>query len=104
MLDACIFSYNIKMKNLNRVKPKYWWYAIKKISGMVQISKPELFSTLQVDELEDQTITQIVNKINNNFLKLLKEFYPWKIRTKLLIQPQMLSQLLTCSLQMFKIF
>ena len=52
--------------------------AIKKIRGMVLVSKPEFLSTLQVNELENLTITQIANKINYSFLEPLQKFQPLK--------------------------
>ena len=68
--------YDNKIKSLKYVKPRNWWSAVKKISGMDTITKLEPSSNLHVDDLDNLSDLQIANKINDNFLELLQAFQP----------------------------
>ena len=68
--------YNSKIKNLKYVKPKEWWSAVKRISGMNPIKEPDFRSFLQVDDLQHLSSLQVANTINNSFLEPLRHFDP----------------------------
>ena len=71
--------YDCKIKNLKHVKPKNWWSAVKKISGMDTITKSDLLSNLQIDDLDNLSDIEVANKINDKFLEPLQEFQPLQI-------------------------
>ena len=71
--------YDCKMKNLKHVKPKNWWSAVKKISGMDTITKSDLLSNLQIDDLDNLSDIEVAKKINDKFLEPLQEFQPLQI-------------------------
>ena len=60
-------------------KPKNWWSAVKKISGMDTITKSDLLSNLQIDDLDNLSDIEVANKINDKFLEPLQEFQPLQI-------------------------
>ncbi|CAB4016222.1 Hypothetical predicted protein [Paramuricea clavata] len=71
--------YDCKIKNLKHVKPRNWWSAVKKISGMNTITKPDLRSNLQIDDLDNLSDIEVANKINDKFLEPLQEFQPLQV-------------------------
>ena len=71
--------YDCKIKNLKHVKPKNWWSAVKKISGMDTITKSDLLSNLQIEDLDNLSDIEVANKINDKFLEPLQEFQPLQI-------------------------
>ena len=76
----CKSSYHdCKIKNLKHVKPKNWWSAVKKISGMDTITKSDLLCNLQIDDLYNLSDIEVANKINDKFLEPLQEFQPLQI-------------------------
>ena len=40
--------FHTKVKNLKHIKPKQWWSAVKKISGMNPVTTSGIFPNLQV--------------------------------------------------------
>jgi hypothetical protein len=48
-----VLLYDCKIKNLKHVKPRNWWSAVKKRSGMDTITKSDLLSNLQIDDLDN---------------------------------------------------
>ena len=71
--------YDCKIKNLKHVKPRNWWSAVKKISGMDTITKSDLLSNLQIDDLANLSDIEVANKINDKFLEPLQGFQPLQI-------------------------
>ena len=55
------------------------WSAVKKISGMDTITKSDLLSNLQIDDLDNLSDIEVANKINDKFLEPLQEFQPLQI-------------------------
>ena len=74
-----LLYYDCKNKNLKHVKPKNWWSAVKKISGMDTITKSDLLSNLQIDDLDNLSNSEVANKINDKFLEPLQEFQSLQI-------------------------
>ena len=71
--------YDCKIKNLKHVKARNWWSAVKKISGMDTITKSDLLSILQIDDLDNLSDIEVANKINDKFLEPLQEFQPLQV-------------------------
>ena len=71
--------YDNKIKNLKHVKPRNWWSAVKKISGMDTIIGSDLLSNLHVDDLNNLSDLQVGNKINDKFLEPLQAFQPLQV-------------------------
>ena len=61
---------------MKHVKPRNWWNAVKKISGMDIITKSAPLSNLHVDDFNNLSDIQIANKINLKFLEPLQTFQP----------------------------
>ena len=45
-----------------------WWSAVKKISGMDTITKSDLLSNLQIDDIDNLSDIKVANKIIDKFL------------------------------------
>ena len=63
-----------KIKSLKYTKPKDWWRAVKKISGMDPTLKPDILSCLQIEEFQQLDKFVIANQINDSFLEPLQRF------------------------------
>ena len=63
-----------KVKSLKYTKPKDWWRAVKKISGMDPTLKPNILSCLQIEEFQQLDKLEIANQINDSFLEPLQRF------------------------------
>ena len=66
--------YDNKIKSLKHVKPRNWWRAVKRISGMDTITRSDISSNSHVDDFKNLSDLQIANKINDNFLEPLQAF------------------------------
>ena len=64
------------MENLKHTKPNDWWSAVKKISGMSPLYKPELRLNLQIEMFDNMNGHEIANTINKMFLEPLNDFQP----------------------------
>ncbi len=54
-------------------------HAVKKISRMDRITRSDLLSNLQIDDLNNLSDIEVANKINDMFLEPLQEFEPLQI-------------------------
>ena len=68
--------YRNKVEKLKHTKPKDWWSAVKKISGMSPLYKPELQSNLQIEMFDNMNSHETANTINKMFLEPLNDFQP----------------------------
>ena len=86
--------YDCKIKSLKHVKPKNWWSAVKKISGMDTITKSDLLSNLQIDDLDNLSDIEVANKLMTSFWNHSKSFNRCKSQYQTTTPFQMSSQCL----------
>ena len=91
-------SYCDKIKNLKHVEPRNWWNAVKTISGMNTITRPNLL--FNIDDLSNLSDLQVANKINGKFLEPLQAFQPLQVmdlNNNIISNPLTVTELEVCN-------
>ena len=69
--------YACKVNHLKQTKHKQWWAKVKGIRGATSPSGLDsLVSHLQIENLDQMSVSDIANAINDSFLDPMKEYNP----------------------------